>query len=420
VFLIHSSLSIHFLLVTYSLLLPIESLFLYHPRLRLCGHARLRHHAAVAAILCAGTGWRRCHRGRIDVDVCVHPTRLRSHPRRTLRPLRAQTHFAALSLRHGHFLSFAWLGEFSFPDFSCNLFGWINWLEPHARPCLRGGYHHAENRAKGLNYSQLAFGLGIMAGPILGGTLSGYGLSIPALVASFFAFANTVFGFFFLPESLPPNAVRPKPISQVFSWAGQFTSVFRQKNIQNFLVVLFLLNLAFAGLQTNFPLFSNARFGWTPAQNSYFYLYVGLCGVIVQGFYLSNCRRVLVNVTSSLRVYVYGHWLGRHGIRPCGVDDLPRCCCRCAWDGHQHSLTDCAGLLRVPDNEQGRLMGGMQTLLGADKYFWPHHCRDFVRCHRHLRAVLVGEFVFRIFALGVAILHCEEIIPKGWNDSRLI
>jgi MFS family permease len=63
----------------------------------------------------------------------------------------------------------------------------------------------AENRAKGLNYSQLAFGLGIMAGPILGGTLSGYGLSIPALVASFFAFANTVFGFFFLPESLPPE-----------------------------------------------------------------------------------------------------------------------------------------------------------------------------------------------------------------------
>ncbi|MCC6986739.1 MAG: MFS transporter, partial [Anaerolineales bacterium] len=142
---------------------------------------------------------------------------------------------------------------------------------------------NAETRAKGINYSQLAFGLGIMAGPILGGLLSGYGLSLPALVASFLAFANTVFGFFFLPESLSPERRETKPFSQVFSWAGQFTSIFRQKNIQSFLVVLFLLNLAFAGLQTNFPLFSNARFGWTPAQNSYFYLYVGLCGVIVQG-----------------------------------------------------------------------------------------------------------------------------------------
>jgi len=104
---------------------------------------------------------------------------------------------------------------------------------------------NAENRAKGINYSQLAFGLGIMAGPILGGLLSGYGLSAPALVASFLAFANTAFGFFFLPESLSPERRETKPISQVFSWAGQFTSIFRQKNIQKFLVVLFLQQARF-------------------------------------------------------------------------------------------------------------------------------------------------------------------------------
>ncbi|MBK6647504.1 MAG: MFS transporter [Anaerolineales bacterium] len=76
---------------------------------------------------------------------------------------------------------------------------------------------NAETRARGLNYSQLAFGLGIMAGPILGGLLSGYGLSLPALVASFLTFANTVFGFFFLPRIIIPRTPRDQAV---------FTSLF--------------------------------------------------------------------------------------------------------------------------------------------------------------------------------------------------
>jgi len=37
-------------------------------------------------------------------------------------------------------------------------------------------------------------------------------------------------------------------------------------------------------LQSNFPLYSNYRFHWTPSQNSIFYLYVGMCVVFIQGF----------------------------------------------------------------------------------------------------------------------------------------
>jgi MFS family permease len=267
----------------------------------------------------------------------------------------------------------------------------------------------AQNRAKGLNYSQLAFGLGIMAGPILGGTLSGYGLSIPALVASFFAFSNTVFGFFFLPESLPPERRETKPISQVFSWTGQFTSIFRQKNIQNFLVVLFLLNLAFAGLQTNFPLFSNARFGWSPAQNSYFYLYVGLCGVIVQGVLFARLQTRFGErklIPAGLAFMVIG--LAGMAIVPAAWMIFPAVAIVALGTGISIPSLTALLSLRVPDSEQGRLMGGMQTLLALTNIFGPTIAGISFDVIAISAPYWLGG-LFSLFALGIAVWGVGQV-----------
>ena len=230
----------------------------------------------------------------------------------------------------------------------------------------------SETRARGFSVAGVAFGLGLMSGPALGGLLSGYGLSIPALTASAIAFGNTVFGFFILPESLPPERRESKPISQVFSWTDQFTSIFRQANVQKFLIALFLLNLAFAGLQTNFPLYSNQRFEWTPAQNSYFYLYVGVCGVFIQGFLFGRLQRRF----GERALILFGLAFMSIGLAGMALT-------RAAWMlfptvtlvalGTGCSIPSLTALvsLRVPDNEQGRLMGGTQTLLSLTNIIAP-------------------------------------------------
>ncbi len=230
----------------------------------------------------------------------------------------------------------------------------------------------SETRARGFSVAGVAFGLGLMSGPALGGLLSGYGLSIPALTASAIAFGNTVFGFFILPESLPPERRESKPISQVFSWTDQFTSIFRQANVQKFLIALFLLNLAFAGLQTNFPLYSNQRFEWTPAQNSYFYLYVGVCGVFIQGFLFGRLQRRF----GERALILFGLAFMSIGLAGMALT-------RAAWMlfptvtlvalGTGCSIPSLTALvsLRVPDNEQGRLMGGTQTLLSLTNIIGP-------------------------------------------------
>ncbi len=230
----------------------------------------------------------------------------------------------------------------------------------------------AETRARGLSLAGVAFGLGIMSGPALGGLLSGFGLSIPALIAASLAFGNTILGFFVMPESLPPESRESRPLSHVFSWRNQFTGIFRQQNIQKFLIALFLLNLAFAGLQTNFPLYSNSRFGWTPSQNSYFYLYVGLCGVFIQGYLFGKLQvrfgeRALIPAGLTFMVvglagmaFVPNAWLLFPAVAVVAL-------------GTGTSIPSLTALisLRVPDNEQGRLMGGMQTLLALTNIFGP-------------------------------------------------
>ena len=272
---------------------------------------------------------------------------------------------------------------------------------------------NAETRARGLNYSQLAFGLGIMMGPVLGGTLSGLGLGIPALVASFLAFANTAFGFFFLPESLSSERRETKPTSHVFAWTSQFASIFRQKNIQNFLIVLFLLNLAFAGLQTNFPLYSNARFGWTPAQNSYFYLYVGLCGVFVQGVLFSKLQARFGErklIPAGLFCMVIG--LAGMASVPAAWMIFPAVAIVALGTGISIPSLTALVSLRVPENEQGRLMGGNQTLLALTNIFGPTIAGISFDVVAISAPYSLGS-LFSVFALAVAIWTLRRNNPEG-------
>ena len=230
----------------------------------------------------------------------------------------------------------------------------------------------SENRARGLGLVGAAFGLGLMAGPALGGLLSKYGLHVPAFTASAIALSNVIFGYFVLPESLPIERRENKPVSQMFNWVNQFAGLFRQANIQKILIALFLLNLAFAGLQANFPLYSNQRFQWTPTQNSYFYLYVGVCAVFIQGYLFGKLQPRF----GERKLALFGLTCMSLGLASMAL-------ARAAWMlypavtlvalGTGTSIPSLTALvsLRVSESGQGRLMGGTQTLLSLTNIIGP-------------------------------------------------
>jgi MFS family permease len=229
-----------------------------------------------------------------------------------------------------------------------------------------------EARTRGLGLVGAAFGLGLMTGPALGGLLSLYGLWAPAFVACAIALSNVLFGLFVLSESLPPERRTAAPTWPRLNSVAQLIGLFRLAPIRVLMVTLFTLNLAFAGLQTNFPLYSHARFGWDAVRNGIFFAYVGVCAVLIQGVLLGRLQPRF----GEARLVVSGLALMAIGLA--GLAVAP-------WDwtlypivglvalGTGLSIPSLTSLIsrRVAASEQGRVMGGTQALLSLTMILGP-------------------------------------------------
>ena len=138
-----------------------------------------------------------------------------------------------------------------------------------------------------------------MAGPLLGGLLSLHSLQAPAFAASGLALLNAAFGLFVLPESLPEDRRTRRPLLRLDPLSGLVATI-RLGGTSPLLLAVLLLNLAFAGLLTNFPLFSGARFGWGPSENAFFFAFVGACAVGTQGPLVGRLRRLFEETRLAL------------------------------------------------------------------------------------------------------------------------
>jgi MFS family permease len=143
------------------------------------------------------------------------------------------------------------------------------------------------DRARGMGLLGAAFGLGFILGPAFGAGLGLVSLATPALAAGTLALVNALLVLVALPE-VRRRAGNPPQLASAF--AGLWALLLELPVLRRLLLTLFLLNLAFVGLQSNFPLFSQARFGWGPSANAAFYAFVGVCAVLTQGILLPRVQ----------------------------------------------------------------------------------------------------------------------------------
>jgi MFS transporter, DHA1 family, tetracycline resistance protein len=222
-----------------------------------------------------------------------------------------------------------------------------------------------EDRARGLGLIGAAFGLGLMAGPALGGFLSLYSLHAPAFAASALALANATFGFLVLPESLPAGLRATTPLRRLDP-VSQLRDVLGIRAIRWFLLAVFLLNLSFAGLLTNFPLFANARFGWDAPASAFFFAFVGVCAVLTQGLLIGWLQprfgeeRLLLG---GLCVMALG--LGLVAVVPHGSLLYPVVGALAVGVGLAIPALTALISRRVSGREQGRIMGGLQAVISV-------------------------------------------------------
>ena len=139
-----------------------------------------------------------------------------------------------------------------------------------------------EKRAANFGLIGVAFGLGFIAGPALGGLLGESGLRVPFMVAAGLTFANLLFGFFALPESLLPENRRAIKLGQA-NPLGALLGVWRYGGVAALIPVGVCTGLAQMGLQSVWVLYTTYRYGWNVAQVGVSLAIVGLLFALAQG-----------------------------------------------------------------------------------------------------------------------------------------
>jgi len=139
-----------------------------------------------------------------------------------------------------------------------------------------------EERAKAFGLMGAAFGLGFVMGPALGGLLGEFGPRVPFFAAAGLSALNFVYGWFVLPETLPPDRRR------AFDWRranpfGAFEVFRTYPGVIPLCGVLALYFFATSVYPAIWPFWGIAKFGWSEAMIGLTLAIFGIVMAVFQG-----------------------------------------------------------------------------------------------------------------------------------------
>jgi MFS family permease len=145
-----------------------------------------------------------------------------------------------------------------------------------------------DKRARGMAIVGIAFGLGFIFGPFIGGELSRFAIGghvgmLPALVAAGLSTVNFLLALRTLPESLPPerrgqSLRRAAPID-----VAAFRTAIAVPGIGAAVAINLMLYVWFSGMEQTFRLFTADGFGMSDAGTGRVFGLVGIVSALVQG-----------------------------------------------------------------------------------------------------------------------------------------
>lgn len=154
-----------------------------------------------------------------------------------------------------------------------------------------------EKRSGGLALIGIAFGLGFIVGPAIGGLfamidlterfpgLANIGVnpfSMPALVSLLLALVNLIWVYRCFGETLTKaNQTEAKARKHSFAVFRIFTSGNAEVRRTNLLYLIFML--AFSGMEFTLTFLAVERFAFSPAQNGGMFVFIGFILILVQG-----------------------------------------------------------------------------------------------------------------------------------------
>ncbi|MEO8159985.1 MAG: TCR/Tet family MFS transporter [Arenimonas sp.] len=270
-----------------------------------------------------------------------------------------------------------------------------------------------EKRAAAFGKIGMAFGIGFVIAPAIGGLLGEFSTRAPFWVAAVLSLTNFCYGLLVLPESLPPERRAP------FSWrranpVASLSFLSHHPKVFALAGVLFLMQLAHMVYPSTFVLYADYRFGWGARMVGYTLGIVGVLSAIIQGGLIGRA----ISAWGERRTLLFGLAMGTlgftlYGFAPTGYWFWAAMPIAAMWG---FAMPAAQGMMtrQVAPNEQGRLQGAVGSLASVAGIAGP---LLFTRAFsdvtgRNLHAGWIGI----TFWLAAAMLLGGLLL--GWRSTR--
>ncbi|MFK8114339.1 MAG: TCR/Tet family MFS transporter [Rubripirellula sp.] len=292
-----------------------------------------------------------------------------------------------------------------------------------------------ETRARNFGFVGMMFGLGFTVGPALGGVLGDISLRLPFFVGAALALVNWLYGYFVLPESLPPE--KRSKFSLKDANPLRTISQLRVYPIVAGLAIVFVCkSLAQRGLENVWVLYTGYKFDWDAKTNGLMLGLVGIAAIVVQGGMVRPVVKrfgerntvIIGSVISTIAFLGYG--LASQGwMIPCVI--IFGALGGVAGPAIQSLVTG-----TVDETEQGKIQGALTSLMSLtnviaplffNTFLFAYFISDKAPVHLPGAPFLVGSFliatsvfvaikVFRRFPAELA--EVEEHAPTEQTEAE--
>ena len=227
-----------------------------------------------------------------------------------------------------------------------------------------------EKRAAVFGKVGAAFGAGFILGPAIGGLLGGMDPRLPFWVAAGLSFANTLYGFLILPESLPSDRRSP------FRWKsanplGSLHLLRSDRVLAGLSLANFFGQVAHVVLPSTFVLYATYRYGWDAATVGLTLALVGICAMVVQGAGIGP----IVSRLGERRALLLGLGCGAIGFLIFGVAPTGRLFWlgipMMAFWGVAGAATQSLMTRLVAPDQQGQLQGATNSVQSVSQLVGP-------------------------------------------------
>ena len=247
-----------------------------------------------------------------------------------------------------------------------------------------------QERARVMGLIGVAFGLGFVFGPMLGGVFSHFGYAVTGYAAAGFSFLALIVSFFYLPESMTKEKHHTEAIRliKLFNF-DSFASVFKSKSAFFVISMTFFVTFSIANIYGTLALLGTTVFDFTDFDIGMLYGVMGIVSAFMQGFMLNK----LTKRYTQLQLLVVGFLslAGGLALIPFGENMLIMGLVLALMSIGTGSLNPVLLSLIsqvTAENEQGKVLGTNQSLSSLARVLGP----------------LWGGFAFEYFGYHVPFL----------------